>query len=296
MRWGRGSNLNLSENLRRWPARINLSAVLETLSPTMPANRSHPTVLFVSLVCAALLAGCAALRPAKVPVDVVVDPAPPSRGSKVLIVFLPGAWDTPADVVAQGFIRQVRERNIAADVAVVDLHLRYFLNRTMLERLDRDVIGPALARGYAQIWFAGISMGGLGSLLYASSADGQPRPPVAGVLALAPFIADRSVMREVTDAGGLARWRPAEPIEGRDYSRRLLQWMQGYANGAQPRPPLFLGYGAEDGYAETVAMLGDVLPRERLFTAPGGHDWPPWLAMWGAMLDRAPLPRVVTPQ
>jgi hypothetical protein len=40
-------------------------------------------------------------------------------------------------------------------------------------------------------------------------------------------------------------------------------------------------------------MLGDLLPRDRLFVAPGGHTWAPWLQIWDAMLDRAPLPRVV---
>lgn len=246
------------------------------------------------LVAAPLaLAGCAALRPVRTPMAAIEDRAPPTRGPRALMVFLPGAQEVPADIVRQGFVRQVRQRALAVDVIMADAHVGYYRQRVVLERLHADVIAPARMRGYDAVWLAGISIGGLGSLLYASAADGVVRPSVDGVLAIAPYLAERDVIDEVSVAGGLRHWRPAQPIADTDFSRRLLTWLQGYGRPDVQRPDLYLGYGEADGFAQKNRMLGDLLPRDRLFVAPGGHTWAPWLQIWNAMLDRAPLPRIV---
>ncbi len=222
----------------------------------------------------------------------IEDRAPATSGPRALIVFLPGAQEVPQDIVAQGFVRMLRERRIAADVIVADSHLGYFRNRVVLERLEVDVIAPARARGYEALWLAGISLGGLGALLYASHADDVVRPPVSGVMAIAPFLGEQPVIDEVIAAGGLMAWQPPEPIGERDFSRRLLRWLRGYGMAGVPRPPLYLGYGDRDGFAEKNAMLGRVLPADRLIVAPGGHTWAPWKTIWARMLDSAPLPRL----
>ncbi|MCU0951643.1 MAG: alpha/beta hydrolase [Burkholderiaceae bacterium] len=239
------------------------------------------------------LTGCVAMRPTTVPMPALVDLAPATSGGRVLLVFLPGAQERPADIVAQGFVRMLRERGIAADMLVADAHLGYFRQRVVLERLHDDLIAPALARDPRPLWLAGISLGGLGALLYASGADGVARTPVAGVLSIAPFLGEQPVVDEVIAAGGLAAWSPPAAIDARDFSRRLLSWLRGYADPAQAamRPPLWLGYGDRDGFAEKNALVGRTLPPDRLIVAPGGHTWAPWRQIWGTMLDRAPLPR-----
>lgn len=239
------------------------------------------------------LAGCTMLRPVRTPMAAIEDRAPPTRGPRALLVFLPGAQEVPADIVRQGFVQHVRQRALAVDVTVADAHVGYYRQRVVLERLHADVIAPARMRGYDAVWLAGISIGGLGALLYASAADGVARPSVDGVLAIAPFLGERDVIDEVSAAGGLRHWRPAQPIADTDFSRRLLTWLQGYGRPEAQRPDLYLGYGEADGFAQKNRMLGDLLPRERLFVAPGGHTWAPWLQIWSAMLDRAPLPRIV---
>src|SRR5690606_41098875 len=57
-------------------------------------------------------------------------------------------------------------------------------------------------------------------ILYAMNAPDE----VAGVIALAPFIAARPLLDEVDQAGGLARWQPALPLAAEDYQRHLLVW------------------------------------------------------------------------
>lgn len=242
------------------------------------------------------LAGCAGLRAATVPMPALEDRAPASPGERALLVFLPGAQESPPDIVAQGFVRMLRERGIAADVLVADAHLGYFRQRSVLQRLHDDLIGPALAREPRPLWLAGISLGGLGALLYASQADGVVRAPVAGVLSIAPFLGEQPVVDEVIAAGGLMAWSPPAQTAERDFSRRLLAWLRGYGDPAlvASRPPLWLGYGDRDGFAEKNALVGRALPADRLIVAPGGHTWAPWRQIWGTMLDRAPLPRLRT--
>lgn len=233
------------------------------------------------------LAGCVFPRAAKVPMDSISLSAAPNARADTLIVFLPGAQEVPIDIVKEGFIEQVRARNIDADVMVIDSHIGYFLKRTFDVRIRTDIIEPARAQGYKSIWLAGISLGGFGSLMYSRIFPGE----IDGVIAIAPFIASNDVLNEVIDAGGLARWQPELPLKTDDYQRDLLLWLRGYADPNMKRPKLYIGYGSKDGLAQFQTLIGTILPPDRLLAAPGGHDWPPWKQMWGDVLDRAPLPR-----
>ncbi len=261
--------------------------MLRALSELTLPMRQRQVLRTVVLVFAMALTGCTLLRPVVAPVPVIVDimpgDSPPSQ--RVLLVFLPGAGDTPADLVREGFVEQVRQRGLAADVVVPDLHVRYYTGLTFEQRLMADVIGPARAKGYQQIWLAGISLGGFGSLMVSRLNPGM----VDGVIALAPFIASNSVLDEVRQAGGLARWR--EPVVEGDWQRDLLRWLQGYGDPSQRRPALYIGYGTEDGFSEFNAAVGALLPKAHVRSAPGGHDWGPWKQLWGEFLDVVPLPK-----
>jgi pimeloyl-ACP methyl ester carboxylesterase len=251
-------------------------------------NKFYLDALKVIAASACLtLAGCVFPRAAKVPMDSISLPAAADARADTLIVFLPGAQEVPIDIVKEGFVEQVRARNIDADVIVIDSHIGYFLKRTFDVRIRTDIIEPARAKGYKSIWLAGISLGGFGSLMYSRIFPGE----IDGVIAIAPFIASNDVLNEVIDAGGLVRWQPELPLKTDDYQRDLLLWLRGYADPAAKRPTLYIGYGSKDGLAQFQTLIDKVLPPDRLLAAPGGHDWPPWKQMWGDVLDRAPLPR-----
>jgi hypothetical protein len=239
----------------------------------------------------ALLPGCAALRPTREPVDTIWDrlPTPQAPSEKILIVFLPGAGDTAQEIVNEGFVQQVRQRGLVADVVVVDLHLGYYTRSRNFEvRLREDVIAPARAAGYRQVWLAGISLGGFGSLMFSRVNQDRPETQIDGIIALAPYVARTSVLDEVVRAGGLARWN--EPVVQGDFERELLQWLKAYGDPSLQRPALYLGYGTEDGFAQMAQAVGALLPAGRLRSAPGGHDWPPWKRLWGEFLDAVPWP------
>jgi pimeloyl-ACP methyl ester carboxylesterase len=228
--------------------------------------------------------GCYSHRPTKAPMDVVHDLAPDTSGEPLLLVMLPGARDTPQDLIAQGFVQAIRARHLPVDVALPDLHMDYYLEQKVIGRLSADVIAPARAQGYRRIWLMGISLGGLGSLAYAREHPAE----IEGVILLAPFLANRGLIAEVTAAGGLDRWQPGE-IKTDDDERALVTWLKNYRADDGTRSRIYLGYGAEDRFAPASELLAARLPADQLAVRPGGHDWDTWKALWNELLDRRPF-------
>jgi pimeloyl-ACP methyl ester carboxylesterase len=251
--------------------------------------------LFATLlaVCALLGAGCAS-RPATAPLATLADASACPARTDTLLVMLPGAYSSLDEFAREGFIDAVRQRGIAADVLRADAHLGYYDARgSVVRRLHEDVVVPARARGYRSIWIVGISVGGLGGMLYARERPGE----LAGLVVIAPYLGERATATEIDNAGGLARWQaPTGPLdlaqrESRDPA--LWRWLQGYAArpAAPDRPALYLGYGTSDRFAFSHRLLAAALPGERVATTAGGHDWPEWRRLWHGLLTTLPLPR-----
>jgi len=244
---------------------------------------------------ALLVMACGGVRKATVPMATSLEKSSCPRGNiDTLLVMLPGAYSAPGEFEREGFVRAVRENRVAADVMLVDSHLGYFNDKTILDRLSADVMVPARGQGYRQIWFVGISLGGFGGMLYAQTHPGE----LAGLVALAPYLGERALAADITNAGGLARWRgpltdPAASPPRTPDETQLWQWLRGYSgftSTAGARPPLYLGFGVDDRFAFSNRLLAAVLPPERVFTTEGGHDWPEWSRLWRRILPTLPLP------
>jgi pimeloyl-ACP methyl ester carboxylesterase len=231
-----------------------------------------------------LLAGCYRPKPATVPLR-TLPLAAGEPDARCLVVFLPGRGDGPEDYAENGFPEALRRAGSRCAMVGVDSHLGYFAERTIVTRLEEDVIGPARARGQ-DVWLVGISLGGLGSLLYTRDHPDA----VKGLVLLAPYLGEDDLIDAVKGAGGLAGWTRS----GTDFERLWL-FMKGFQAPGTGLPPLWLGYGTSDRFAETDGLLGAVLPPGHVFTAPGGHTWRTWRKLWeevlasGAVLEgRAP--------
>lgn len=217
----------------------------------------------------ALLSGCVS---APVPMRSVKDAY---RGkAKCLLVFLPGAGDHAERFAQEGFLEAVRARGLSVDIVSAEATLGYYTRFTITERLEADVINSA---GYAETWLVGVSLGGAGSLTYAQRRPGQ----VTGVLALSPWLGSADLIREIHDAGGLEKWqsRPSE-----DYERELWRWLQGVTVKGATGPELYVGWGEADRLATADALLGEVLPPERVFHSTGGHGWKTWRELFPQFL------------
>lgn len=208
-------------------------------------------------------------------------PCPGPAPAPVLLVMLPGAYSRPRDFVSEGFVDALRSRAIAADIALPDASLGYFEDRSVLRRLREDVVLPARERGTRQIWLIGISLGGFAALGYAARHGDE----IAGVVALAPYLGRRTLIQQIAAAGGPRAWARATATDDDPEAGR---WRA--LAGGRIVPPVYLGAGRDDRFADAHALLRTLLPAEHCFDTAGGHDWPPWRALWNAWLARGLLP------
>ncbi|WP_236675439.1 serine aminopeptidase domain-containing protein [Piscinibacter sp. HJYY11] len=250
-------------------------------------NLRKRVLMLAAVVLGLTLAGCANNRPTVVPMRTLAEPA--SCGPvETLVVMLPGSYSLPEEFQREGFVRTLREQRVAADVVLVDAHVGYYQERTIIDRLHADVIQPARARGVKHVWVVGISIGAVGAMLY---ADEHPQG-LEGVVLLAPFLGTRLTALEIENAGGLARWPAPERRVDEEIDMRLWRWLQ--KQTLSPRvPPLHIvqGYGVDDRFAYNNRLLSRSLPPAQVYTAPGGHDWPAWNDLWRRIARELPLPR-----
>ena len=204
-----------------------------------------------------------------------------------LVVFLPGLNGTARDFLQHDFVGPLAETAPECDAVAVDATLGYYGRRTLVTRLHDDVIGPARARGYRRIWLVGISMGGLGAILYDQLGPGD----VDGIVLLSPYLGEPKVIDEIRKAGGIARWRPPEPLDPDDFERSIWLWLKRETESRPTRAKIYLAYPTEDPFVQGHRMLAGRLPADRVFTTGGGHDWAPWETLWRKFLASGALER-----
>ena len=243
---------------------------------------------FSLVVLSCFASGCAFLREATVPMP-ALHFAAASQPAEGLIVLLPGYADLPERYEQQGFVDMIRAAQPGFDVIAADAHYGYYRDRTLVERLHDDLIGPVLDR-YERVWFVGISMGGFGAPIYAIDHPEK----IEGMILLAPFMGYAEVIGEIKDAGGLAAWTPPDLASIEDEERRkfyeVWSWFRCYTTETEHRPRLFLGYGTEDDLEVPNGILAAELPPERVMTLPGGHKWTVWQPLFAELVHRAFAP------
>jgi pimeloyl-ACP methyl ester carboxylesterase len=224
-------------------------------------------------------AGCGLFFRAPTPVATVRYSSTAAAGN--LLVLLPGRGDRARSFADAGIVDIARRSVPRMDLISVDATLGYYIHRNLIERLQADVIEPARAGGYRSIWLAGISMGGLGSALYAEKHAKE----VAGIVLIAPFLGDPEVLAEIEAAGGLRAWQPPS-IDPDDYQRGLWRWLKACTSQQGSCPRIFLGFGSNDRFVRAHRLLAAVLPPNQVVEVPGGHDWEPWRALFAALLPK----------
>jgi Serine aminopeptidase, S33 len=197
-------------------------------------------------------------------------PAPSGR-AEILLVMLPGAGIEASDFAANGMIAAVHSHTPHVDITVAHPDIGLYLEDGVTGILHTAVIAPALARGITRIWLLGISLGGMGALLYASAYQQN----IEGIFLIAPFLGTRGTTAEILRAGGLTAWNPAHSTATAP-EQRLLTWLQTHP----ATPAIYLGYALEDRFAPAHKLLAQHLPPTRVTTTHGGHDWPSWRTLW----------------
>ncbi len=245
----------------------------------------------LTALTALLPLACLRLQPPTVPMRslaLAVSQPPHHR----LVVLLEGRGGSPENFAYANFAALSIAGRLPADLIAADARLSYFYRGNLVERLHQDVIAPALARGYDQVFLAGVSLGCATALLYYAE---HPQA-VSGILLLSPFLGRGEVVREVERAGGLARWQPPATLPPLDFPRReweILKGMTGGGGGAAgagaATVPLYLAYGDHDHFLAADRLLAAALPPGRVLVVPGHHDWPTWRTLWTRFLASGAL-------
>jgi pimeloyl-ACP methyl ester carboxylesterase len=191
------------------------------------------------------------------------------------MIWLPGAYHCAQDFLSEGFARAAAQRQIRVDLQFVDLEMQHLDDRDAFARLRSEIVLPARDSG-AAVWLAGISLGGLVALDYASSHLGE----LDGLCLLAPYLGNRMLINEIAATSGLAAWDPGELAES-DAERRIWRYVKTRGDLRK----LFLGYGREDRFSAAHDLLATALPSGWVNVVPGGHEWRTWLQLWENFLD-----------
>jgi predicted esterase len=204
--------------------------------------------------------------------------------------MLPGVQGEPQDFVRLGFVDALERASPGTSAVLVDCPMEHFGDASVAERLLEEVVTPAHQRGCSQVWLLGISLGGLAALAV-GAAGARAGVPLAGIVALSPYLGLRSLLAEIEAAGGPPAWAGGPSAlmragDATDLARAAWAW----AAGQPSAPPIYLGYGRSDRFARSQAALARLLPADRVSTIDGGHDWPVYQTLWAQWLARGLLP------
>lgn len=230
---------------------------------------------------AGMLSSCLWIpRQPETPVRVIS--SEPSGKPRQLVVMLPGRWSRPEEFQQEGLMQLARDHWPQARIVASNLHLGYYTNRVIVDRLHHDVILPAKRDGVQEIIVVGVSMGGLGALIYDLEHPGI----IDRMILLSPFVGDEKVVSEIDAAGGVRSWNPG-PIEEKDFSRKLWLGLKREWLGQRQRPEVILACGDKDRLRPSnERFASDFLKPREVIRLPGDHDWPTWRTAFAMALEK----------
>lgn len=236
--------------------------------------------LLVACALAASLAGCVARGDPSKPIPVATFAA--QQPATRLVVVLPGRQDDLARLRDSGMAEAIQSAWPDADVTYAEVTLDFYKTGEAPRRLREEVIAPARARGYREVWLAGASLGGMGTLVYDAQFPGE----LDGMLLLAPYLGDYDLLAEIDHAGGIARWKggPSQGFTPESWQRDLWRYIQGLANDPQRSERIWLAYGDEDRLRKAMPLLVPALHARQVFVRDGGHKWSVWTPATREML------------
>lgn len=196
----------------------------------------------------------------------------PTEESNRLVVFLRGRSNPPEEFREAGLFTLARQRFPTATFVAPDLHLGYYYERSAATRLQEDVIGPARDAGAEHVTLVGISLGGLGALIYELEHPGE----VDEIILLSPYLGEDEVWQEIVDQGGIAAWQPG-PIAETDYSRHLWSELRARWSDGRRTVRVQLACGESDRFIRPNRLFAEAfLDPDNVVWLPGNHDWPTW--------------------
>jgi pimeloyl-ACP methyl ester carboxylesterase len=209
------------------------------------------------------------------------------RGRR-LFVFLPGRRDRASDFARRGFVAMAQSCIPGLDCVAVDATIGYYLDASVANRLQGEIIEPARRLGYREIWLVGVSMGGLGAFFHEREYPGE----VNGLILLAPFLGDDlKLFAEIDAAGGAVAWArgqlPAAAHGNKpEFQRELWRFLGRMHTDPQCHLQIWMAYGDADWLLPGIERLKNVIPAECVLKLKGGHTWDVWTTGFSEILAR----------
>jgi hypothetical protein len=245
------------------------------------------------LLLLGMLFGCYPKGDPGKPIPTVFVPAP--KPAQRLVVVLPGRGDGLQGLQRTGIARAIQSQWPDADVTLCGLTMDYYLEGGAIRRLHDEILAPAHARGYREVWLLGASLGGLGALMY----DGQWPGTVDGLILMAPYLGEKPLLDEIAAAGGIAKWNPGpspSQINGDNFQHELWRHLQGWSRDPRRARNVWLAYGDRDYLRDTMPSLAPLLPPSHVLVREGRHAWTVWTPATQEILGRIESERRPAPK
>ena len=230
-----------------------------------------------------VIAGCSAGGDVREPIPVAFIAAP--KPALRLVVVLPGRGDDLASLQRKDMADTIQTTWPAADVILTGLTMPFYRQGQAAKRLHDEIIAPARGNGHREIWLLGISLGGMGAVLYEREYPGQ----IDGMLLLSPYLGEKTIQDEVRNAGGLGNWNPGplQPIGAGTFQRELWRTLKDLSAKPQRARAFWLAYGADEPFRAPIELMSPILPEGQVLMLPGRHDWSLWSPAASVLLERA---------
>ena len=201
----------------------------------------------------------------------------------ILVVLLRGFGGSINYFEDNKWIDAAKEISHFVDFVAPDSHYGYYANKTFIQRLREDVILPAKVHGYKEIWLVGISMGGMGSILYSYEYPNE----VDRIYFFSPYLGDGEVQNEIRQSGGLLQWQ-IKPENTDKWQYQIWLRLKQIVEDQAMRVKLFIGFGDKDKL-DGHDLLAQYLPARNSVKIPGGHKDVIFSRLWKMMLDKGLL-------
>lgn len=214
----------------------------------------------------------------------------PGRRSDTLVVLLPPALASIDDFVSKGFVDVLRQRRLAVDLLLADIHGQHVLDRAVVSLLHHQVLGPARSLGYKKVWLVGVSLGAYSALLYAAKHAQAIDSFLAGLFLISPYPGTNDVQAQIRAAESPSAWIQQQSASHDEYDEcGWWRWLIRENTPTEGAVSVYLGIGTQDRFRRGQTLIGGLLPPQRVCVLPGAHDWPTWKALWIHWLDYGPL-------